>query len=331
MKAEKGFVIVKDLFKPEELQPAIDGVNELVDKLASKLYNAGKIKDKYEKASFNERLILLEKEWKGSPVLLHKEGFKHVWSHEKLLNIVEQIIGPDISGHPVWNLRTKTPGNVETTVPWHQDNAYLEEGSDNILIPTAWIPLIDANLTNGCMMVVSEGHRKGFTAKHACCAGPTWYVEIQEDEIKEKLGVDAKENAIVCEVPFGSVLFINNVVPHKSLLNNSNNIRWSLDLRWNRTQDYNYFYGVKNSIPMRKSGNSNFPIKWQELQGTAAQYATEAAYAREAGKLDELDTVEDDEFDTTVAGPWMTRWEIVHHNKHTKTFQRSANTLMVKP
>eukprot|EP00794_Sanderia_malayensis_P012087 gene12087-13333_t len=108
---DKGFVIVKDLFKPEELQPAIDGVMSLWI-TCSKLYNAGKIKDKYEKASFNERLILLEKEWKGSPVLLHKrgylpEGFKHVWSHEKLLNIVEQIIGPDISGHPVWNLRTK--------------------------------------------------------------------------------------------------------------------------------------------------------------------------------------------------------------------------------
>ena len=32
------------------------------------------------------------------------------------------------------------------------DNAYLDEGADDVLIPTAWIPLIDANLTNGCMM-----------------------------------------------------------------------------------------------------------------------------------------------------------------------------------
>ncbi len=24
-----------------------------------------------------------------------------------------------------------------------------------------------------------------------------------------------------------------------------------------------------------------------------------------------------DEFDTTLSGPWMNRWDIVHHNKHT--------------
>lgn len=33
------------------------------------------------------------------------------------------------------------------------DNAYFEEESDQVLIPTAWIPLIDATIKNGCMMV----------------------------------------------------------------------------------------------------------------------------------------------------------------------------------
>lgn len=26
---------------------------------------------------------------------------------------------------------------------------------------------------------------------------------------------------------------------------------------------------------------------------------------------------DEDEFDTTIHGPWMKRWEIVHHNRHT--------------
>jgi hypothetical protein len=39
---------------------------------------------------------------------------------KNLLNVVEQLIGPEIAGHPVWNLRTKTPQNEATTVPWHQ-------------------------------------------------------------------------------------------------------------------------------------------------------------------------------------------------------------------
>lgn len=48
------------------------------------------------------------------------KAFRDVWSNDRLLNVVEQLIGPDIIGHPVWNLRTKTPQNEATTVPWHQ-------------------------------------------------------------------------------------------------------------------------------------------------------------------------------------------------------------------
>ena len=49
-------------------------------------------------------------------------------------------------GHPVWNLRTKTPQNEQTTVPWHQDNAYLHSSALHTLQPAAWIPLIDTNM-----------------------------------------------------------------------------------------------------------------------------------------------------------------------------------------
>jgi len=62
------------------------------------------------------------------------------------------------SGHPVWNLRTKTPNNEQTTVPWHQDNAYLDPSALHTLQPTAWVPLIDATVENGCMQA-SWGER----------------------------------------------------------------------------------------------------------------------------------------------------------------------------
>lgn len=55
-----------------------------------------------------------------SYLVCHCKAFKELWTSERLLNVVEQLIGPDIAGHPVWNLRTKTPQNEATTVPWHQ-------------------------------------------------------------------------------------------------------------------------------------------------------------------------------------------------------------------
>ena len=32
-------------------------------------------------------------------------------------------------------------------------------------------------------------------------------------------------------------------------------------------------------------------------------------------------TLED--FDTTIHGPWMKRWDIVHHNRHTESMKQN--------
>ena len=51
--------------------------------------------------------------------------------------------------------------------------------------------------------------------------------------MESSLDTPVNEKTIVtCEVPFGSVLLLNNLIPHKSTENYSQNIRWSLDLRW---------------------------------------------------------------------------------------------------
>ena len=81
----------------------LQAVEEGVDILSNRLYNNGKIKDKCESAGIYERLTLLEKQFKGASVLPHKLGylpfaFRQLWSHERLLNVVEQLIGPDIAG-----------------------------------------------------------------------------------------------------------------------------------------------------------------------------------------------------------------------------------------
>ena len=76
-----------------------------------------------------------------------------LWSCEKLLNMAEQVLGPDVAGHPVWNLRVKTPNNEATLVPWHQDSAYFSEDSYDHMVLTAWIPFLDTDQHNGGMQV----------------------------------------------------------------------------------------------------------------------------------------------------------------------------------
>lgn len=88
------------------------------------------------------------------------EATRKLWSHPRLLSLVESIIGPEIGGNPVWNLRSKTPNTALTTVPWHQDIAYLCPGAEATPQPTAWIPLLDVNEQNGTLKLIRGGHRR---------------------------------------------------------------------------------------------------------------------------------------------------------------------------
>ncbi|XP_013385576.1 uncharacterized protein LOC106155333 [Lingula anatina] len=190
---EEGYVVVEDFFTREELDACRDAVAGLVDDLAKKLYDGGKIKKLYRDQGLFTRLTAIEKEFPGANIILHKsqnmpKAIQELWTNERLLNAVEQLIGPDIAGHPVWNLRTKTPKNEATTVPWHQDVGYLDNNSYEVLQPTAWIPLLDSNENNGCMQLVKGGHKTGRVAEHECCAGNTWYTMLTEEEMEKTLG-----------------------------------------------------------------------------------------------------------------------------------------------
>ena len=39
---------------------------------------------------------------------------------------------------------------------------------------------------------VEKGHRTGRVATHQCCWGGTWYVTIEDQEMKDKLGMYTK-------------------------------------------------------------------------------------------------------------------------------------------
>ncbi|XP_019855947.1 PREDICTED: uncharacterized protein LOC100639497 [Amphimedon queenslandica] len=184
-------------------------------------------------------------------------------------------------------------------------------------IATAWIPLIDANKLNGCMQMVKRGHRAGKTATHTCCAGGTWYVDLAEEEMEKTLGVNMKTDVVTCEVPLGGVLFFSNCIPHRSLENYSNDVRWSLDLRWQRPDEPSNFFGLKDCIVMRSEDKPSSSIDWEGFASV------------DRNKLQmgfEGDEKESDPFDTTIHGPWMERWGITHTNRHTEAFLASLNS-----
>lgn len=114
--------------------------------------------------------------------------------------------------------------------------------------------------------MVSGAHKPGVTVTHTCCAGGTWYVEVQEEDMKKQLGVDMQKDVVTCEVPFRGMVLLNNCIPHRSLENYSDKIRWSLDLRWQDPKKPTGFYDLKSSVLMRKADDPNYEIDWKGTQ-----------------------------------------------------------------
>jgi hypothetical protein len=182
--------------------------------------------------------------------------------------------------------------------PWHQDAAYLDPTADHTLQLTAWIPFLDATVQNGCMQVVRGGHRPGVVVDHTGCAGATWYIETVNERMQQSLGLDVEANVVTVPVPLGSVLLLNNLIPHRSLNNASDDIRWSIDLRWQRP-DKPSGYALKPLLPLTKKDEPGFSPDWehwrqQDRHQIVKQSLTQQPQQQQASPADE--------FDTTIVG-----------------------------
>ena len=297
---DDGFLIVENLLSREEVQPVIDDIAAIVDELARRLHAAGRIRDLYLDHGFGTRLAALEAECPGAAIwVTHlgdlRPGLRELWSSPKLLDIVEGLIGPDIAGHPIWNIRSKTPRTTLMTVPWHQDTAYLQPGAERTEQPVAWIPLTDVTRHNGALQMIRGGHKAGAAIRHRLHrkVGDSRSSFLYIDESDLPAG-----DVVTCEVEFGSVIFLNQLIPHRSLENHSDAVRWSVDFRWQSPHLPTGQEGIVEPIVMRVDGRPDFEPDWA---------AWLAAYGRQHDTYRGKSQV--DEFDPAYEGDWLKRWE----------------------
>lgn len=76
--------------------------------------------------------------------------------HPRILDAVEDIIGPDIlCWNTVWWI--KEPMS-EQYVSWHQDRLYVGLDTDDFI--TAWLALSPATVESGCMRIIPGSHKR---------------------------------------------------------------------------------------------------------------------------------------------------------------------------
>jgi phytanoyl-CoA hydroxylase len=228
----EGFLMLPDIFTSQDLQPVIDEIDGEVNRLARQFIADGKLSQTYEEFGFERQLAKINTEapslasamWNSAVVL---PSFFHLMRTPRLLDAVESLVGPEIIASSVYRLRPKVPSHHQSAVPWHQDSGYFEPYCDKSLVLTVWLPLVDANESNGCMWVLPRGHLAGGVVRHTETKGKP-YLEI--------LPADLPPGQPLCvPVPKGGALLMTNLLPHASFDNNTDAVRWSMDLRYQST------------------------------------------------------------------------------------------------
>jgi phytanoyl-CoA hydroxylase len=261
---EYGYVVVRGLLDPKtDVQPVLDEYADLLDRLAHEWHAAGELSSAFDELPFEQRVIAVTSEV-GAKLYDHLRiffnppsrttadspihygpGIFGLLTHPKLLDVIETLVGPEITLTPVNILRMKIPehrlptnkkfhvGMSETY--WHQDQGTYSEDIAAIDVLTCWLPLTDARREMGCLQVVPGSHTQSLSV-HCGNRG------AQKIGIPERLLGSTRH---YIEMKPGDVHFHHRLLQHGSLRNVSDRLRLSIDLRYQPTdQEPGHALGV---------------------------------------------------------------------------------------
>ncbi len=228
---EEGVLVAEGVVTPDDLAPVIAEYEAWIDRRARQLQAEGKIEALHEGESFTRRFARLyaqSAEIARGMDLMEVRGpavFAFL-RNENLLDAVECLIGPEITCSPIQHIRAKPPAASGGTgagfynVPWHQDSGVTWQEADDSDIITCWVALVDATPENGCMEVMPGVFRQGHLT-HQAEGGTT---------IRPDLLPAVPPRPV--PVRQGGVVFMHRHTPHRSIPNRTDEVRWSIDLRY---------------------------------------------------------------------------------------------------
>ena len=147
-----------------------------------------------------------------------------------LLDLVEDLIGPEITSNPIQHVRLKPPatGLRDTearahimATDWHQDRAVAHAEGDQTQMVTVWLAITDATLDNGCLQVIP--------------GRPQMYPHCPKRQTAIADGCLDLSRAQPLPVRAGGAVIFHPLTPHASRDNVSDRFRWSFDVRYNVT------------------------------------------------------------------------------------------------
>lgn len=258
---QQGCLVASNVIPVSDFEPAIRDISAMIDRNARKLQAEGKVKDLFENEPFETRFAKIyaqsQEIERGIDIMLSLlPGVFEFLNNKHLLDALEDIQGTaELSCNPIQHLRAKSPRALTGdkpdyfyNVPWHQDSGVTTEDSDNSSIITCWIPLVDATVENGCMDLLPGAFKLGHL-DHISEGG----TQIDPKVFPKDLPL------LPAPCPKGGVVFMHRYTPHRSNANNTNVVRWSLDLRYQPTGQPSG-RAWQPCFPVRKAGTEQSPL-----------------------------------------------------------------------
>ena len=259
-----GYLVVKALLQPIDLAPLIDVAAQVVDQQTQALFAEGKITERHEDQRFDKRWYEVylqcasEQPQYAWHTVVFSQALFNLITHPRVLDLIEAFLGPEIQFNGDFWVRPKLPSERITTLPWHQDSAYMPK-TENDLHLAIWIPLVDVNKRNGTLQYIPGSHRQGLQAMHKV-EGEQFKVPVHDPGL-------AAEQIDTLEMKVGDIVIFNNLVFHRSLVNQSEGIRWSTDFRYSAADTSLYDLWHKAlAFTVRSERNPDQVGTWEQWQ-----------------------------------------------------------------
>lgn len=263
---DEGYLIVPDVFSPAELEPVRQALHREINRHARELQARGELQDLHEQLGFDRQLGAINHDSPkcGNAIVRQLIGTRgggfyspevfELLTHPNLLAKIGSLLESEEIVASAYRLRPKLPNFGRGVVPWHQDSGYLAEHCDEHLIITCWVPFVDATAENGCMQILPRTHRGKVAPHHT--GGNADFLVIKDEDLP-----DSPTHAITAACPRGGAVFMTNRTPHCSTPNNSDVIRWSIDLRYKSAEVPNNVDIVPRFLDERGRADEEFYAK----------------------------------------------------------------------
>jgi phytanoyl-CoA hydroxylase len=226
---EKGFLVAKDLFSPQEI--------DFLRKETAAIFRGdrGAIEGLLPPADLSDEEILKKYVAIHFPHKLSKV-IRDSLSHPAVLEVLTRIVSPNVKCMQSM-LFVKAPGKAGQS--WHQDEFYIPTRDRSLV--GVWIAIDDATVENGCLWIIPGSHRAGYIMPRVPSSSEE-YADVDTVDVSSF----AAKDVIPVEVKSGSVVFFNGYTLHSSLRNKTAD-----DFR---TALVNHYMSAESMLPWDQDG-----------------------------------------------------------------------------